>query len=50
MKHSHTGHCQNCGDKVLVADFRTGLIHEHGKYACYEKQDGKIVRLETVAE
>lgn len=42
----HAGHCKNCGDTVHVPDHLTGLIHEHGKYACYDK--GK--RLETVAE
>lgn len=39
--------CKNCGEKVHVPDDRTGLIHEHGKYACYDENDR---RMETVAE
>lgn len=45
-------HCRNCGDSIHVPDDRTGVIHEHGKYACYETDEktGKPVRLDTVAE
>lgn len=39
--------CKNCGDKTETPDDRTGLIHSHGKYACY---DDKKKRMETVAE
>lgn len=49
MKHTHGTHCQNCGEAIYVPDNRTGLIHEHGKYACYADSEHKV-RLETVAE
>lgn len=43
--------CNNCGEDKHIPDWRTGLIHKNGKYACHGKnKDGKIIRLETIAE
>lgn len=43
-------YCQSCGDAIHTPDDRTGLIHKHGLYACYnESEAGKRIRLDTVA-
>ncbi len=44
-------YCVNCLEEVHTPDDRTGLIHKHGKYACFTYNDqGKAVRLSTVAQ
>lgn len=44
-------YCSNCLDETYVPDDRTGLIHKHGRYACFTVDDkGREHRLSTVAE
>jgi hypothetical protein len=44
-------YCKNCLDEIHTPDDRTGVIHKHGKYACFTYTDtGKAVRMSNVAE